>query len=162
MSFHLNRTAISDQVFFSSIIDKRYKTNRISVNLILPLAKETASVNALIPSLLRKGTRECPDFTELNKRLAILYGAYLGYNVTAVGDCQVMTLSAGAIDDFYALDGEPLLQQVSRLLADALLDPENVICVSDRTHKAIHYGDDTILKPVYTERRPGDTCPWRK
>lgn len=123
MSFHLNRTAISDQVFFSSIIDKRYKTNRISVNLILPLAKETASVNALIPSLLRKGTRECPDFTELNKRLAILYGAYLGYNVTAVGDCQVMTLSAGAIDDFYALDGEPLLQQVSRLLADALLDP---------------------------------------
>lgn len=45
---------------------------------------------------------------------------------------------------------------------DALLDPENVICVSDRTHKAIHYGDDSILKPVCTERRPGDTCPWRK
>ena len=44
----------------------------------------------------------------------------------------------------------------------ALLDPENVVCVSDRTHKAIHYGDDSILKPVYTERRPGDTCPWRK
>lgn len=45
---------------------------------------------------------------------------------------------------------------------DALLDPENVVCVSDRTHKAIHYGDDSILKPMYTERRPGDTCPWRK
>ena len=46
--------------------------------------------------------------------------------------------------------------------SDALLDPENVICVSDRTHKAIHYGDDTILKPAFAERRPGDTCPWRK
>nr|UVY31397.1 MAG: NinG protein [Bacteriophage sp.] len=45
---------------------------------------------------------------------------------------------------------------------DALLDPENVVCVSDRTHKAIHYGDDTILKPAFAERRPGDTCPWRK
>lgn len=45
---------------------------------------------------------------------------------------------------------------------DALLDPENVVCVSDRTHKAIHYGDDTILKPAFAERRPGDTCPWGK
>ena len=22
--------------------------------------------------------------------------------------------------------------------------------------------DDSILEPVFTERRPGDTCPWRK
>lgn len=45
---------------------------------------------------------------------------------------------------------------------ECLLDPNNVICVSDRTHKAIHYGDDSILEPAFTERRPGDTCPWRK
>lgn len=45
---------------------------------------------------------------------------------------------------------------------ECLLDPDNVICVSDQTHKAIHYGDDSILEPVFTERRPGDTCPWRK
>ena len=31
--------------------------------------------------------------------------------------------------------------------------------LSDRTHKAIHYGDDSILEPAFTERRPGDTCP---
>lgn len=45
---------------------------------------------------------------------------------------------------------------------ECLLDPNNVICVSDRTHKAIHYRDDSILEPVFTERKPGDTCPWRK
>lgn len=56
----------------------------------------------------------------------------------------------------------PLTKEDVLQHTDALLDPENVICVSDRTHKAIHYGDDAILKPVYTERRPGDTCPWRK
>ena len=44
---------------------------------------------------------------------------------------------------------------------ECLLDPNNVICVSDRTHKAIHYGDDSILKPAFTERRPGDTCLWK-
>lgn len=45
---------------------------------------------------------------------------------------------------------------------EALFDPENVISVSDATHKAIHYGDDSTLRPTYEERRPGDTCPWGK
>ena len=47
--------------------------------------------------------------------------------------------------------------------SDSLLDPENVICVSDRTHKAIHYGDLELAKPKeFVERTPFDTCPWRK
>lgn len=56
----------------------------------------------------------------------------------------------------------PLTREDILKHTSALLDPENVICVSDRTHKAIHYGDDSILQPAYTERRLGDTCPWRK
>lgn len=43
-----------------------------------------------------------------------------------------------------------------------LLDPEYLICVSKRTHDAIHYGDDRILRPAFFERRPNDTCPWKR
>lgn len=40
-----------------------------------------------------------------------------------------------------------------------LLNPENAICVSHRTHEAIHYGAyDSLVG--FVERRPGDTCPW--
>ena len=46
--------------------------------------------------------------------------------------------------------------------SEKLLDPENAICVSAATHKAIHYGDDSRQKMPDGERRPGDTCPWRK
>ncbi len=123
MSYNLCRTSIGDCVFFNSVIDKRYKTNRISVNLILPLEREKASVRALIPNLLRKGYRECPDFTEFSKKLARLYGSYIGYDVSAIGDSQVMTLSAGVIDDMYALDGEPLLGEISEILSKVVLDP---------------------------------------
>lgn len=42
-----------------------------------------------------------------------------------------------------------------------LLDPENLICVSDNTHKAIHYGDDMLLIKDPVIRTPFDTCPWR-
>ena len=46
---------------------------------------------------------------------------------------------------------------------EVLLNPENVICVSHNTHMAIHYGDESILTPTsLTERRPNDTCPWRR
>lgn len=44
---------------------------------------------------------------------------------------------------------------------ELLLDPENVICTSGDTHKAIHYGDQSYLLSFYQERRPGDTTPWR-
>ena len=41
-----------------------------------------------------------------------------------------------------------------------VFDLENLICVSKRTHDAIHYLDQRVLiKP--NERRPNDTCPWR-
>ena len=42
-----------------------------------------------------------------------------------------------------------------------VLDPENLICVSDKTHKAIHYGKLTTTYSDYTPRTPNDTCPWK-
>ena len=42
-----------------------------------------------------------------------------------------------------------------------IFNPEYLICVSDRTHKAIHYGDSSLLPKDPIKRKPGDTCPWR-
>ena len=42
-----------------------------------------------------------------------------------------------------------------------LMDMDNVICTSSRTHKAIHYGDKSLLPKDPIERKPNDTCPWR-
>ena len=43
-----------------------------------------------------------------------------------------------------------------------IFSKNNVICVSDRTHRFIHYGgiQDAIF-PVLN-RTPNDTCPWKK
>ena len=47
--------------------------------------------------------------------------------------------------------------------SDFLMNPEYLICVSLRTHNAIHYGDDSILfENEVIARKPNDTCPWRK
>lgn len=44
-----------------------------------------------------------------------------------------------------------------------LLDPEFLICVSEETHNAIHYGDESLVKNrELTVRQKNDTSPWKK
>lgn len=43
---------------------------------------------------------------------------------------------------------------------ERILDPEFLIVVTQRTHNAIHYGDERLLPQPIIERRPGDTKLW--
>ncbi|MBO7365232.1 MAG: hypothetical protein J6U28_00855 [Bacteroidales bacterium] len=68
----------------------------------------------------------------------------------------------------YEIQGRVIIHHINPLViadfensTDALFDPENVICVSDNTHNAIHYGDESILPSDPVLRLPNDTCPWR-
>lgn len=46
---------------------------------------------------------------------------------------------------------------------DIVLNPEYLICVSQETHNALHYGDGSNLhKYDYKDRKPNDTSPWRR
>lgn len=42
-----------------------------------------------------------------------------------------------------------------------VFDPENLITSSDNTHKAIHYGNESLLIKEPTIRHEYDTCPWK-
>lgn len=44
---------------------------------------------------------------------------------------------------------------------DKLLNPENLITTSYNTHKAIHFGNSSMIPRGVIERTPGDTCLWR-
>lgn len=46
-------------------------------------------------------------------------------------------------------------------VSDYLMNPEYLICTTHSTHNAIHYGDESLLPMLPTERRKNDTCPWR-
>lgn len=41
-----------------------------------------------------------------------------------------------------------------------VFNPEFLICVSEGTHLAIHYGNESKLPKVVTQRFPGDTKLW--
>ena len=45
---------------------------------------------------------------------------------------------------------------------DSILDPEFLVCVSHKTHNAIHYGDQRQLPRAFVPRSPGDTILWSR
>ena len=68
----------------------------------------------------------------------------------------------------YPIGGKVIIHHINPITAedienasDLLFDLDNLICVSESTHNAIHFGDETLLPAEPIIRRPGDTCPWR-
>ena len=43
-----------------------------------------------------------------------------------------------------------------------LIDPEYLICVSRKTHNALHYGVLDMNDYIPVERTPNDTIPWKR
>lgn len=68
----------------------------------------------------------------------------------------------------YSIQGRIYVHHINPITVDDILerrpklfDPENLICVSSKTHEAITYGIEDMLPTDPVIRRPNDTCPWR-
>ena len=118
-----NRREIMQDVFLTYLPAQRFKTSRMTVQLIAPLQRETAAANALLPAVLRRGTVRCPDMESLSAALDTLYGANVDYTVRKKGERQCVGFAAGFIDDAFTPHGEKLLEPVSAMLGELLLDP---------------------------------------
>ena len=69
----------------------------------------------------------------------------------------------------YKYDGAIFLHHINPVTDDDIMnsrpcvfDPENLICTSESTHRAIHFGRYEDLIDAFVERRPFDTCPWKE
>lgn len=120
---NINRIRLGDGVYFNDVRDSRFKTMKITANMIVPLRAETASENALICGVLSRSCKAYPDFTALSKKLSALYGAELTASMRKAGDNQVLTLSASGLDDRYTLEGESVARELSLLLCGVIFEP---------------------------------------
>jgi len=124
MTGPLQRRAIADGVWFSRIHDPKFYHNSISVTIITPLAEGKTSAAVLAAYLLRMGSRRCRDMTELECRLADLYGAVLDTDISRHGENQLLTFSIAGADDRFALEGESISRGCAELLGEILLEPK--------------------------------------
>lgn len=71
--------------------------------------------------------------------------------------------------DGFEINGLVVVHHINPITVDdilnenfAVFDQDNLICVSNLTHKAIHYSNESLLPSSLVERQPFDTCPWRR
>ena len=103
--------------------DDRFKQGVLSLQFLRPMCREEASLNALLPAVLLRGTKPCPDMRAITLRLDDLYGASVGALVRRIGDIQCTGLSCGFIDDRFTLEGDQIFAPMMAFLEEILLEP---------------------------------------
>lgn len=109
-------------VWLTLIQTDRFKTGCFSLNLLRPLARETAAPNALIPSVLLRGCEGFGDMQAISQHLDTLYGAGVGTLVRKKGEVQTVGLYADFLEDRYA-NGEPVFTQMMEFLRRLIFAP---------------------------------------
>ena len=102
--------------------DSRFKQGCLSFQIIRPMAAAENAMNALLPSVLLRGTKKHPDLRTITSRLDELYGASVSAVVRRVGDYQTTGLYCGFMDDRFALPGDAVLAPMLDFLGELLLD----------------------------------------
>lgn len=103
--------------------DSRFHQGCLSVQLVRPMSETEAAANALLPTVLLRGTEQNPDLRAITLRLDELYGASVGTLVRRVGDYQTTGLYCGFMEDRFALPGDRVLEPMVDFLAELLLRP---------------------------------------
>ena len=100
-----------------------YKTDLSCIIMTTPLKRETVTKNALIPFLLRRGTKKLPNLSEINKKLEDMYGATFNCGIDKMGDNVVLKFYIESINNDYALNNEDVLKMNLESLLDIVFDP---------------------------------------
>ncbi|MBR1780935.1 MAG: hypothetical protein IJ751_05990 [Oscillospiraceae bacterium] len=95
----------------------------LSLQLLSPLREETATLNALLPPLLRRGTARLPDREQLDHELDDLYGASITPTVRRRGEVQCLGFVARLPRQELVPEGISSVERGAALLGELLLHP---------------------------------------
>ena len=118
-----SRTEIRPGVWLTHLREDKFKTACFSVSLLSQLNRETASMNALIPFVLRRGTSAFPDMETLSTRMEELYGTVIEPIIRRIGEIQCCGFYASFPEDAFLPQGEGVLKDSLTLTLDLLLSP---------------------------------------
>ena len=117
---------LSPGITLRCFADTRFKQGGLSIQFIRPQRADEAAMNALIPTVLLRGCKSCPDLRSITNRLDELYGASVGTTVRRIGDFQASGLSCAFMEDRFAMSGDQILHPMLQFLGELLLTPLTV------------------------------------
>ncbi|CAM3360399.1 EF-P 5-aminopentanol modification-associated protein YfmF [Marinicrinis lubricantis] len=102
----------------------RFKTFSISLFAGTPLREQTVTPTALLPFVLRRGTKRYPLTKQFRERLDDLYGAGFGFDIYKRGDYQMVQFKMDTIhQDYVHAEKDDLLRASLTFLGEVLCSP---------------------------------------
>ena len=102
----------------------KFKTNLIAIFLSTPLTRENVTYNAVLSSVLRRGTKNIQNQEELSKKMEEMYGAEYNWGVNKIGNDHVLKYYMETInDDFLPQEAENMLKTGIDMLCEIAFDP---------------------------------------
>lgn len=102
----------------------KFKTNLVAIFLTTSLKRETVTQNALISSVLRRGTQNMPSQELISKELEEMYGATFDCGLDKTGDNQVLKFYLETINDnFLPQSGENMWKVAIEKLLEIVFNP---------------------------------------
>ena len=102
----------------------KFKTNLIAIMLTTKLDRENVTKNALIPAVLKRGTKTLKTQEEINKKLEEMYGASLDCGLDKTGDNQVLKFYIETVnDEFLPQEAENMLKTSLEEIFEFVFNP---------------------------------------
>ncbi|MBR3003235.1 MAG: insulinase family protein [Clostridia bacterium] len=118
------KTDIKKGITLHQINTNKFKTNLIAVFLTTKLERKNVTKNALISSILRRGSKKLKSQEEISKKLEEMYGAEFDCGLDKTGDNQVLKFYIETINDnFLPKNSSNLLQESIENILDIALNP---------------------------------------
>ena len=103
--------------------DSRFKQGCLSFQFLRQMCREEAHLNALLPSVMLRGTVPHPDLRAITRHLDDLYGGSIGPLVRRLGDWQSTGFYLSFLDDRFAMAGDWVAAGMAAFLEETLTQP---------------------------------------
>ena len=118
-----NQCEIKKGIKLHTIKTDKFKTNLIAVFLSKKLERENVTKNALIPAILRRGSKTLKTQEEISKTLEEMYGASFDCGIDKTGDNQVIRFYIETVNDNYLPKKENNLEKSIQTLLEIVFNP---------------------------------------
>ena len=119
-----NEIDIKNGIKLHTIKTEKFKTNLIAVMLTTKLDKNTVTKNALIPAVLRRGTKFMQTQEEINKKMEDMYGASFDCGLDKTGDNQILKFYMETVNnEFLPQDAENMIKSSIEKIFEIIFNP---------------------------------------
>ncbi|MCI9287706.1 MAG: insulinase family protein [Clostridia bacterium] len=114
---------IKEGINLHTIKTNKFKTNLLSVFITTPLVKENITKQALISSVLRRGSKTMPTSEEISITLEEMYGASFDCGIDKIGNNHIIKLYLETINDEFLPEKNDILQKAINTILEIAFNP---------------------------------------